>query len=46
MENSFKDLHTLTGLSYCQITIETGKQKRAYKINTDIMHDFITGLKK
>jgi hypothetical protein len=46
MENSFKDLRPKTALSYCNITIETGKQKRVYRINTDIVHDFITGLKK
>ena len=46
MENSLKDLHYLDQLSYHLITIRSGKRKKSYKINTDIMKDFIGGLKK
>lgn len=45
MENSFKDLHAQTARSYYQITIQTNQQKRVYRINTDIVQDFISGLK-
>lgn len=46
MENSFKDLHAKTPHAYYKVTIQSAKQKRVFLINTDIVHDFITGLKK
>lgn len=45
MEPNFKGLNSL-GNKYFVVTISTALNKKIYKINTDVVHDFITGLKK
>jgi hypothetical protein len=46
MEFWLKDLRYITEAKYYLMTITAGNKTSTYKINTDIMHDFITGLKK
>ncbi len=46
MENSFDQLKPLPNSTYYLIKIQTNKIKRSYRINTDIIKDFIGGLKK
>jgi len=45
MEMAFKDLHQWA-LSYYLVIVQSYKTKRSYRINTDIVANFITGLKK
>jgi len=45
MEVSFLDLNKLGG-KYCHVTISSSTSKRSYKINTDLVANFIKGLKK
>ncbi len=40
--NDLNDVH----LSYYLVIIQSNKKKNSYRINTDIVNDFITGLKK
>lgn len=46
IENSFDQLKPLPNSTYYLIKIQTNKRKRSYRINTDIIKDFIGGLKK
>lgn len=46
MENSFDQLKPLPNSTYYLIKIQTNKRKSTYRINTDIIKDFIGGLKK
>lgn len=46
MEVSLKELRYITEAKYFVMTITTANKTKSYKVNTDIMHDLITGLKK
>jgi hypothetical protein len=46
METFFDDLHNNMLSSYYQVIVQYNTKKRAFKINTDIVADFIGGLKK
>ncbi len=46
MEEGFKDLNSNTSLSYYRIIVSAGASKRNYKINTDLIANFIKGLKR
>ena len=46
MEAWLKDLGYITKARYFEITIVSGTKKKMYRVNTDIVHDFLTGLKK
>lgn len=45
MEMNLKALNKLREKYFC-LTISSDKKSKSYNINTDIMHDFISGLKK
>lgn len=45
MENSFDQLKPLPNTTYYLIKVHTNKRKSTYRINTDIIKDFIGGLK-
>jgi hypothetical protein len=46
MEMGFKDIKRSVDHRYTRVTVNTHKSKRIYEINTDLIANFITGLKK
>lgn len=46
MEAGFKDIKGSYSHSYHHVTVTANKSVRKYKINTDLIANFITGLKK
>ena len=46
METAFKDIKRSNSHSYHHVTVIANKSKRTHEINTDLIANFITGLKK
>jgi hypothetical protein len=46
MEMAFKDIKRLVDHRYTRVTVTANKSKRIHEINTDLVANFISGLKK